>query len=68
MFGVYFLGNWDLKRVLTDYGFIGKPLRKDFPVIGFLELMFDDSNKVIKFESIQLLQKFRMFEFKGPWV
>jgi len=67
MFGVYFFGNWSLKRILTDYGFLGKPLRKDFPVIGFLELIFDDSNKTIKFESIQLIQKYRNFEFNSPW-
>jgi len=67
MFGIYFFGNWNLKRILTDYGFIGKPLRKDFPVIGFIELIYDDSNKTIKFESIQLIQKFRNFEFYNPW-
>lgn len=67
MFGIYFFGNWGLKRILTDYGFLGKPLRKDFPVIGFVELIFDDSNKTIKFESIQLIQKFRSFEFNNPW-
>ena len=68
MFGIYFFGNWSLNRILTDYGFLGKPLRKDFPVIGFLELIFDDSNQIIKFESIQLLQKFRNFEFNNPWI
>lgn len=67
MFGIFFLGNWNLKRILTDYGFLGKPLRKDFPIIGYLELIFDDSNKTIKFESIQLLQKYRNFEFKNFW-
>jgi NADH-quinone oxidoreductase subunit C len=67
MFGIYFSGNWNLKRILTDYGFIGKPLRKDFPVVGYVELVFDDSNKTIKFESIQLIQKFRSFEFNNPW-
>ena len=68
LFGIFFYGHWSLKRILTDYGFLGKPLRKDFPVIGFLELIFDDSNKVIKFESIQLTQKFRIFEFNNPWI
>lgn len=68
LFGIYFFGNWSLKRILTDYGFLGKPLRKDFPIIGFLELIFDDSNKTIKFESIQLIQKFRNFEFNSPWL
>lgn len=67
MFGIYFFGNWNLKRILTDYGFIGKPLRKDFPIVGYVELVFDDSNKTIKFESIQLIQKFRSFEFNSPW-
>lgn len=68
MFGIYFFGNWGLKRILTDYGFLGKPLRKDFPLIGFIELIFDDSNKTIKFESIQLIQKYRNFEFRSPWL
>jgi len=55
-----------MRRILTDYGFIGKPLRKDFPVTGFLELIYDDSNKIIKMEAIELLQKFRNFEFLNP--
>lgn len=67
MFGIYFENHPDLRRLLTDYGFEGHPLKKDFPLTGYVEIRYDESNKKILTESIQLIQEFRVFEFQNPW-
>jgi NADH:ubiquinone oxidoreductase subunit C len=67
MFGVFFNGHSDLRRILSDYGFEGYPLRKDFPVNGFLELRYDDSKKRILSEPLQVTQEFRLYNFSMPW-
>ena len=67
MFGVYFKDSNDLRRILTDYGFDGFPLRKDFPLSGFIELRYDDSLKRVVYEPIEVSQEFRFFDFKSPW-
>jgi len=69
LFGVFFSKHNDLRRILTDYGFDGFPLRKDFPVTGFIELQYDDRIKAIKFCKIENLQEFRNFNYKtNPWL
>lgn len=68
LFGIFFLGHSDLRRILTDYGFEGYPLRKDFPLSGFLELRYDEPLKRIVIEPIELSQTYRIFDFKNPWV
>jgi len=67
MFGVYFLGNPDMRRILTDYGFEGHPLRKDFPLTGFTEVRYDDEEKRILSEPVQMSQQYRTFNFQSPW-
>jgi len=67
MFGVYFYNNKDLRRILTDYGFEGYPLRKDFPLSGFVEVRYDDSYKTVLQEPLEVSQAFRIFDFKSPW-
>lgn len=67
MFGVLFYNNHDLRRILTDYGFDGHPLRKDFPLSGFLEVRYDDSEKRVVYEPLEVSQEYRMFNFKSPW-
>lgn len=67
MFGIYFLGHPDLRRILTDYGFQGYPLRKDFPLAGYKETRYDDSQKRIISESLEMTQEFRVFTFHSPW-
>lgn len=67
MFGVFFLGHLDLRRILTDYGFVGFPLRKDFPLVGFVEVRFDEGSKKLISEPIRLLQEYRYFDFLTPW-
>ena len=59
MFGIYFTNHFDLRRLLTDYGFINFPLRKDFPVTGFNEIFYDDSNQATAFEKVEFLQMYR---------
>ena len=66
MFGLYFYDHPDLRRILTDYGFQGFPLRKDFPLSGFIELRYDDSLGRIVYEPVSLSQEYRFFEFKNP--
>jgi NADH-quinone oxidoreductase subunit C len=67
MYGVKFDGHPDLRRLLTDYGFEGHPLRKDFPVTGFKELRYDDDQKRVVYQPVQLVQEFREFDFLSPW-
>jgi len=68
LFGIKFLYHKDLRRILTDYGFIGHPLLKIFPLIGFIELRYDDSlNKIIK-EMVEFAQSFRVFNYYNPWI
>src|SRR5512138_2735037 len=67
MFGIFFSDHPDLRRILTDYGFEGHPLRKDFPLTGFVELRWDDLQKRVVYEPVKLQQEFRRFDFLSPW-
>jgi NADH-quinone oxidoreductase subunit C len=67
MYGILFSDHPDLRRILTDYGFEGYPLRKDFPLTGFVELRYDDDQKRVVYQPVQLPQEFRDFEFSSPW-
>lgn len=67
MFGVMFSGHPDLRRILTDYGFQGHPLRKDFPLTGYVELRYSEEQKRVIYEPVQLTQDFRSFDFMSPW-
>jgi len=67
MFGVFFADHPDLRRLLTDYGFEGHPLRKDFPLTGFVEVRYDDEQKRVVYEPVKLTQDFRAFDFVSPW-
>ncbi len=66
-FGVTFSGHPDLRRLLTDYGFDGHPLRKDFPMTGYAEVRYDDEQKRVVYEPVRLVQEFRNFDFLSPW-
>jgi NADH-quinone oxidoreductase subunit C len=67
LYGVLFTGHPDMRRILTDYGFEGHPLRKDFPLTGFVEVRYDDEQKRVMYEPVRLAQEFRTFDFLSPW-
>ncbi len=68
MFGILFMGNTDLRRILTDYGFTGHPLRKDYPLLGYEELRYSEKSGRVIAERVELAQEFRTYEYQSPWV
>ena len=67
MYGIFFVGNNDLRRILTDYGFSGHPMKKDFPLTGNVEVRYDAEKQKVIYEPVKLAQEFRNFDFKTPW-
>ena len=67
LYGIRFTGHPDLRRILTDYGFQGYPLRKDFPLTGYVEVRYDDEKKRVVYEPVKITQEFRNFDFESPW-
>ena len=67
MYGIFIVNNPDLRRILTDYGFSGHPLRKDFALSGYYELSYDDMSKSVVYEPVELTQSYRNFYFHNPW-
>ncbi len=68
LFGIFFTNHTDLRRILTDYGFEGFPFRKDFPQSGFTEVRYDDQKKYVLYESLELAQEYRSYDFLTPWI
>ena len=68
LFGIMFANHPDLRRILTDYGFTGHPLRKDFPLSGFTDIFYNDAQKLLVYEPVELAQSFRKFSFLSPWI
>jgi len=66
LFGIFSKNNFDLRRILTDYGFTGYPLRKDFPLSGYIELVYSDISNTIIYNNLELMQDFRIFQFSSP--
>ena len=67
LYGILFSGHGDLRRILTDYGFDGHPLRKDFPTTGFVEVRYDETRKRVVYEPVKLMQEYRSFDYLSPW-
>ena len=67
MYGIFFLGNIDIRRILSDYGFYGHALRKDFPLTGYIEIRYDDIMKIVVTEFLEMAQELRIFDFNMPW-
>jgi len=67
MFGIKFLFHPNLRRILTDYGFNGHPLRKDFPLLGYFEVFYDDSKQAIDIHSVEVAQALRFYQLENPW-
>ncbi len=67
LYGIFFEGNPDLRRLLTDYGFEGHPFRKDFPLTGYVEVRYDEDQKRVVYDAVKLTQEFRSFDFESPW-
>ena len=67
LYGIWFADHPDLRRILTDYGFDGHPMRKDFPLTGYVELRYDETQKRVVYEPVKLVQEFRYFDFLSPW-
>lgn len=68
MFGIYFNNHPDLRRLLTDFGFDGHPLRKDFPLTGFVEIAYDQEKQKVYYKPVELMQEYRSFDYKNPWI
>lgn len=68
LYGIFFDSHPDLRRILTDYGFSGHPLRKDFPLTGFVEVYYNDSTKRLSYEPVELAQEYRVFTLQSPWI